>query len=245
VRLARKVTHPNVCRVFDVVLHHEPGGSPLIGLTMALLAGESLGVRLRRDGALGAQGALALARDMAAGLDAAHAAGILHRDFKSDNVQLVAARAATRAVVTDFGLARTTDDPLRSVIGARDVAGTPAYMAPEQVENRALTPAADVYAFGVVVYEMMTGKLPFSATSPLGVALQRLHEPPPALHLHRPDLPAAWGAMIERCLALDPARRFISAGEAIAALGDIHAPCVAPAPHVPSRLGCLARDEER
>ncbi len=216
VQLARKITHPNVCRIFDVAKHVEPSGDVVVFMTMALLGGESLAKRIRRDGALPAERVLPIARDLAAALDAAHAAGILHRDFKSDNVQLV---PDTGAVVTDFGLARPTIVDRAGVTASTGFVGTPAYMAPEQVKNRALTPATDVYAFGVVLFEMMTGELPFVDTSPLAVAARRLHETPREISELRPELPAAWSAVVRRCLEIDPARRFASAGEAVAALG--------------------------
>ncbi len=218
-QLARKITHPNVCRVFDVAKHQEPSGDLVVFMTMALLAGESLSARVRRDGPLAVAEALPLVRDLAAALDAAHAAGVLHRDFKSDNVQLVPGEHGPRAVVTDFGLARPTERDREAVTRTGGFVGTPAYMAPEQVENRELTPATDVYAFGIVLFEMMTGELPFIDDSPLAVAARRLRQEPRSIRALRPELPVAWGAVVRRCLEVDPVRRFGSAGLAVAALG--------------------------
>src|SRR6185436_4788124 len=166
---------------------------------------------------------LPLVRQMAAGLTAAHRVGIVHRDFKSHNVMLVkpaAAEGETRVVVTDFGLAwRSTHDENTglslSLSTEGEISGTPAYMAPEQVEGGPVTPAADVYAFGVVLYEMVTGTWPFVGENPLKVATRRLHEAPPSPRVHVPDLDPLWEATILRCLARHPEERFASAGEVV------------------------------
>ncbi|HEX8952646.1 MAG TPA: serine/threonine-protein kinase, partial [Polyangia bacterium] len=155
VRLARKVTHPNVCRCFDVGYHTADGKTPISFITMELLLGETLSARLKR-GRLATAEAAPLVRQMAAALSAAHRAGIVHRDFKPDNVLLVpgADGEPLRAVVTDFGVARAVAGQVRrgsSLTAAGMKVGTPAYMAPEQVEGAPLTPAADVYALGVVL----------------------------------------------------------------------------------------------
>jgi hypothetical protein len=153
---------------------------------------------------------------MAAALEAAHRAGVVHRDFKSSNVMLV----GERAVVTDFGLARTTDGCNTDSLAT---AGTPAYLAPEQVKGEAASAAADVYALGVVMYEMATGALPFEAATPLATAVQRLEREPRAPRSRAPDLDPRWEAAILRCLRREPAERFKSATEAARAL-DLPAP---------------------
>src|SRR5262245_25845329 len=117
IQLARRVTHPNVCRVFDVGMHAQ-AGQPIVFFTMELLYGETLGQRLRRSGPLAVREALDLVRQMAAGLDAAHAAGIVHRDFKSDNVILAGRdEVSPRAVITDFGVARPAQPDASSLTG--------------------------------------------------------------------------------------------------------------------------------
>ena len=168
----------------------------------------------------------AVVRQMAAGLTAAHRVGVVHRDFKSHNVMLVKPTRAEdemRVVVTDFGLAwRSTQDESTSLSmslsAENEISGTPAYMAPEQVEGGPVTPATDVYALGVVLYEMVTGALPFVGETPLKMAIKRLHEPPPSPRVHVPDVDPLWETTILRCLARRPEERFASAGEVVSAL---------------------------
>jgi serine/threonine protein kinase len=213
IQLARKVTHPNVCRIFDVSHHGE-----VTFLTMELLPGETLEGRLRRAGAFREGEALPLVRQMAEGLAAAHRVGVVHRDFKPANVMLVPEPdGGVRAVVTDFGLARAeaAGDGL-TLQG--DVLGTPAYMSPEQVTAGEITPTTDVYAFGVVLYEMVTGVQPFVGETALSTAVKRLREDPPPPRLRAPGLDPAWEAAILRCLAREPGDRFARIQDAAAAL---------------------------
>ncbi|MET0619516.1 MAG: protein kinase [Thermoanaerobaculia bacterium] len=221
VHLARSVTHPNVARTFDV-FHHES----LAFLTMELLTGHTLAERLSKEGRLRPEDALPLIEQMAAALTAAHEAGVVHRDFKSANVMLEPDErrpGGVRAVVTDFGLARR-DRPRSGAASAAPlteteaVIGTPDYMAPEQIEGRAITPATDIYALGVVIYEMTTGEQPFEGDTPLSVALKKLKEAAPSPRRHVPDLPPIWEKTILRCLERAPADRFSSAAEVVRAL---------------------------
>ena len=146
VRLARQVSHPNVCRVHDIA---ETGGQHF--LSMEYIDGEDLASLLRRIGRLPSDKALELSRQLCAGLAAAHDRKVLHRDLKPANV-LIDGRG--RAHLADFGLANLTDQRR----DAREIAGTPGYMAPEQQEGREVTTRTDVYALGLVLYEMFTGK---------------------------------------------------------------------------------------
>jgi serine/threonine protein kinase len=169
VLLARRVTHANVCRVFELYSSEPPAGDSLKFLTMEFLDGESLAQRLKRVGRVSPGEALPLLRQMVAALDAAHAQGIVHRDFKPSNVMLVALETRpsgdlpdVRAVVTDFGIARALAvAPGNEGTQTGAVVGTPQYMAPEQMAGGAITAATDIYALGVVMHEMVTGKLPF------------------------------------------------------------------------------------
>jgi len=230
IQLARKVTHPNVCRIFDVS-HHREEGAPeaTIFLTMELLPGETLSQRLRREGPMLPGEALLIASQIAEALNAAHRVGVVHRDLKPGNVVLVESRsgsigAGTRAVVTDFGLARLDAgaDPAAgqnlTLTGAAGVVGTPAYLAPEQVEGGEITAAADLFAFGIVLYEMLTGTVPFLGENALSTAVKRLREAPVPPHVHAPGLDRRWEAAILRCLERDPAARFSTAPEVIRAL---------------------------
>ena len=230
VQLARKVTHPNICRIFDLFEHVQPDAGPPAS---ARGAGHH-GAAARRDARAAAAAERAVLdrrragrrRQMAAALAAAHAAGIVHRDFKSNNVMLLDARGSQplRVVVTDFGLALRVDEhgAVDSAITATgDVVGTPDYMAPEQVEGKPLTPATDVYALGIVLYEMVTGSRPFVAESPFAAALQRVSGPPPAPPREvNPTMPVAWDRAIMRCLARRPEDRFQDAMAVVEALAD-------------------------
>lgn len=236
IALARLVTHPNVCRIFDLGQHVGASGQDTIFLTMELLRGETLADHLALRGRLPVDEARVLALQIASALDAAHGAGIVHRDLKTENIFLVPAEDSTgavRAVVTDFGVARgsSESDSLAARVTGPAIVGTPAYMAPEQVEGGAIGPSADLYAFGVVLFEMVTGRLPFEGRSPLSTAVKRLQEDPPSPQVHAPDLPQRWEQTILRCLERAPQARFPSAGEVAAALTE---PVAAPSTVVPS-----------
>ncbi|HQF86694.1 MAG TPA: tetratricopeptide repeat protein [Acidobacteriota bacterium] len=234
IHLARKVTHPNVCRIFDLGIHHwlpEAGGKETGGeepgvffLTMELIPGETLAERLNRVGRLEPAAALPLVEQICAALDAAHQAGIVHRDFKTGNVMLIPARegaAGERAVITDFGMARSSvdsDSPLDALTVTGQISGTPTFMAPEQVEGGPVTAAADIYALGVVLYRTVTGTWPFVADTPLATALKRLREAPVPPSAHLPGLDPKWEAAILRCLQREPAARFPDARSVAAAL---------------------------
>src|SRR5436305_4405646 len=225
IQLSKKVTHPNVCRVFDLFRHEASGEGPdqrITFLTMELLPGETLAARIARTGPLPQRPAAEpLVRQMAAALAAAHAAGVVHGDFKSSNVMGFGEGEGARAVVTDFGLARgggPGGDHPRGEKGhdARDFAGTPAYMAPEQVQGGGPSVAGDLYALGVVLYEMVTGRRPFADQTPFGAAPPGAR--PPSPRRLAPDLDPAWERTLLRCLAPDPEDRFGSAEDVARAL---------------------------
>jgi len=226
VHLAKTVTHPNVCRTFDLFRHHDVSGNStddVIFVSMELLDGETLSQCLRRNGRLNPSEALPLISQIAAGMSAAHSAGIVHRDFKPGNIMLVPqGTAPPRAVITDFGLAlRSGGDATtlgKDITSTQGVVGTPAYMAPEQIEGKEVTTSADVYAFGLVLYEMLTGSLPFSSQTPLAMAARRINEPVPPPRSIIPDLDAKWESVILRCLEREPAKRFSSTNEVIEVL---------------------------
>lgn len=206
VRTARQVTHANVCRVFDI---EEDDGRHF--LTMEYVDGEDLASSLRRFGRLPEERAVQVARQICAGLAAAHDQGILHRDLKPANVML---DGRGRVKLTDFGLAGLADS-----IGRDDVvAGTPAYMAPEQISGREVSLRSDIYALGVVLYELFTGQAPFRADSV--AEFRRLHadSTPSQPTLHLPGLDPVIERAIMRCLEKDPADRPASALAVAAAL---------------------------
>lgn len=231
VNLSRRVTHPNVCRIFDVFHHELPPDAhgrarrvPFVA--MELLLGETLSARLQRAGPMPESEAGPIVEQMAAALSAAHQAGVIHRDLKSSNVMLLpatASRVGVRAVVTDFGLAHQSPDAdfsASEMTRTGEVFGTPKYMAPEQVEGGAPTPATDIYSLGVVMYEMVTGTTPFVGETPLSTAVKRLQEAPQSPRTHAPHLSPQWERAILTCLARKPADRFASATDVIEVLSS-------------------------
>jgi eukaryotic-like serine/threonine-protein kinase len=222
-RLARRISHPNVCRVHDVGLHEEPGrvDERLHFLTMEYIDGKRLG-QLLRPGTLDLHVAIEMARQILEGLRAAHAAGVLHRDLKSDNIMVSGQGADLRIAITDFGLSQALDDEAHAVTsGSRERVGSVSYMAPEQILGLELGPATDLFAFGVVFFEMLCGKLPFSceATTKQS-ALRRLAEQPPAPSQLRSEVGPALDRLVLRCLMERREDRFASAEETLLTLEE-------------------------
>ncbi|HEV8336583.1 MAG TPA: serine/threonine-protein kinase [Candidatus Polarisedimenticolia bacterium] len=223
VRMALRVSHPHVCRVHDV---GEAEGHHFI--SMEYVDGEDLASLLRRIGRLPQDKAIQAARQICAGLAAAHDRGILHRDLKPANVML---DGRGQVKITDFGLASAADAP-----GTELGAGTPAYMAPEQLDGKAATLRSDLYALGLVLYEMFTGKPAFAGKSRAEIGHRRATPPSsPSSHLH--DIDPAVERVILRCLEVDPKNRPGSALSVAAALpgGDPLAAAIA-AGETPSPL---------
>jgi len=230
-RTARQVTHPNVCRVYDI---DEAGGQHF--LSMEYVDGEDLATSLQRIGRLPEERAVPVARQICAGLAAAHEQGILHRDLKPANVMI---DGRGRVKLTDFGLAG-----LAAALGAEDArAGTPAYMSPEQISGREVTVRSDIYGLGLVLYELFTGQQPFRAES--AAEYRTLHNEtlPSNPTQHVPGLDPVVEQAILRCLAKDPAQRPASALAVSAALpgGDPLAAALAagetPSPELVAEAG--------
>jgi len=224
VQLARRVSHPNVCRIYDFGTHvMSDTGAQISFLTMEFVDGETLGQRVRLAGALPVAEARELGRQLLGGLSAAHQAGVLHRDFKSDNVML---REDTGApLILDFGLARALEEGSRNPsASAPNLLGTFGYIAPEQLQGQPHSTASDVYSFGVVWFEMLTGELPFgSGASPVATALARLQRPASAPSAKNPLVPSDLDAIVLGCLRRTPQDRFQTASEALAALDALDA----------------------
>jgi hypothetical protein len=220
VQLARRVGHPNVCRIYDFGTHvMAQTGAQISFLTMEFVDGETLGQRVRLCGALPIDEARKLGRQLLLGLSAAHDAGVLHRDFKSDNVMLRAeAGDESSPLILDFGLARALDQRHASSSNPTLV-GTFGYIAPEQLEGKPYSTASDVYALGIVWFEMLTGELPFeSSSSPAVAALERLQKAAPAPSSKNPLVPADLDAIVGGCLRRSPKDRFRTPAEVLIAL---------------------------
>ncbi|MBK9261349.1 MAG: serine/threonine protein kinase [Polyangiaceae bacterium] len=214
VKLARKIAHPNVCRVFDM---GEEGN--LRFLTMEFIAGKSLR-ELLANGPLEPTRALVILHQIIEGVAAAHAQGVVHRDLKPDNVMI---RDGGQAVVADFGLART---PTGNT-AASNFAGTPAYMSPEQLRGEPLDARSDIFALGIVAYEMLTGRLPFTGASLGAIAAATLRDAPAPFELSTlsDSMQRGIKTAILRALEKKPADRFASCmefGEALASAGVTH-----------------------
>jgi serine/threonine protein kinase len=231
VRIARKVSHPNVCRVYDV---GEVDGQTY--LSMEYVDGEDLASLLRRIGRLPNDKALDIARQLCAGLAAAHAKGVLHRDLKPANIML---DGRGQAIITDFGLAAFADQAQ----GAEARSGTPAYMSPEQLSGRGVSEKSDIYALGLVLYELFTGRRAFSADNLADLVRSRA-----AGEISRPssfvkDLDPLVERVILRCLEPEPANRPANALSVAAALpgGDPLAAALAagetPSPQMVAAAG--------
>jgi serine/threonine-protein kinase len=210
VQAARKVTHANVIRIHDI---GEDG--PLLFLSMEYVEGETLFARVKRLGAMAVTEARGILVDVASGVAAAHAAGVVHRDLKPHNVLLGKGRTVK---VIDFGLAKMTFSTGMTATGL--IMGTPEYMAPEQVRGLATDARTDVYALGAMAYFALAGRPPFTATTPIAIGFAQVNDPPPPLREIRPEVPVALEAAVMRALSKEPGKRFPDAGELRAALSD-------------------------
>jgi len=218
VMLARRVTHRNVCRVFDMGVAFPGSPNERCFFTMELLKGTTLEKHRKRMRAFSPTGLLLVLQQLMEGLEAAHSVGVVHRDLKPANILLVPdSQGGTRIVITDFGLAASALGDLKKI--TLGCVGTPTYMAPEQVRDKqAVTPAADIYALGVILFELITGTVPFVGENWFATAWMRVEREPPSPRYLVPELDAAWEALILRCLARLPTDRFASVAELRAAI---------------------------
>ncbi|WP_369130193.1 protein kinase domain-containing protein [Modestobacter roseus] len=218
--------HPAIATLFDygeVPPDASPDGEHLAYLVMELVRGESLSMLLRRERRLSPERTLAVLRECAAGLAAAHAAGVVHRDVKPGNV-LLGDDGAVK--LTDFGIALSASSVPLTVTG--EVVGTAHYLSPEQAAGERATPASDVYALGLVSYECLAGHRGYDGGDAVEVALRRIREVPPPLP---DDVPAALRRLIDRAITKDPAQRFADGAALRAAVEDVLAgrPAAGPA----------------
>jgi eukaryotic-like serine/threonine-protein kinase len=220
IQLAARLQHPHIVPLLTA---GESEGLPYF--TMPFVEGESLRARLARRGELPVAEAVRVLREIASALAYAHEHGVVHRDIKPDNVLL----SGGAAMVTDFGVARAisaSSNAEHARITSLGVAlGTPAYMSPEQASaDPAVDHRADVYAFGVLAYELLTGQTPFGGRTPQGLLAAHVTEPPEPVLRRRPSLPPGLAALVMRCLEKRPADRPQTAAEVVHALDDVTPP---------------------
>src|ERR671923_1038184 len=210
-RSVAQLSHPHIVGVIDA---GEEDGRPYI--VFEYVEGETLKDRIRRMGRLPIDEAIAYAIEVARALGAAHARGIVHRDIKPQNV-LVDEEGSAK--VTDFGIARSLDEEGLTADGR--VLGTTDYVSPEQALGHAVTGQSDIYSLGIVLWEMLTGEVPFQGENQVAVAMKHVREALPDLQARRPEVSSSLAAVLDRATSKRLERRYESAGELIADLEDV------------------------
>ncbi|HET7745923.1 MAG TPA: protein kinase [Vicinamibacteria bacterium] len=218
IKLARRITHRNVLRTHDF---GEANGTPYI--SMEYLEGVTLKDLVRGKGALPVPVGLRIAKQMALGLEAAHQQGVVHRDIKPQNMLIIPETGDLK--IMDFGIARvsTVQGGDSGLTTAGTVMGTPDYMAPEQAQGQPADFRSDVYALGVVLFEIFTGRLPFDGDNPMQVVIAHIRTPPPAPRSVNPALPEALERIILKAMAKDPAERYQTVSEMLDGLDEVSA----------------------
>src|SRR5437762_729423 len=209
---AARLVHPNIVQVFDSGQDDRTGQYFIV---MEYIEGSSCAEILRDDGWVEVEEALSIIEQACEGLNYAHRHGVVHRDVKPGN--LLRAREG-EVKLADFGIAKATEQSSITQVGS--VLGTAAYLAPEQARGEEAGPRADLYALGVVAYQLISGRLPYEASSPTELALKQQREAPALLHLLNPDVTPQLAAAVDRALALEARDRFGSAEEMRQALAD-------------------------
>ncbi len=206
-RIAASIEHPNVVPIYAA---GEEDGVPYIA--MRYVAGSDLGRRIEQEGRLAPERAVALIAQVGNGLDAIHAAGLVHRDVKPANVLVSGEGGEEHAYITDFGVARNVATQSGLTQTGRFV-GTLDYVAPEQISGGAIDARVDVYALGCLLFKLLTGQVPFPREGEAARLYAHLNDPPPAPSLYAPGTPVALDAVVARAMAKDPADRYPSAGD--------------------------------
>ena len=210
-KLARKISHRNICRMFDL---GRAEGTTFI--TMEFVPGEDLKSFIHRAKQLSIGTAISIAKQVCEGLEEAHRLGVVHRDLKPGNIMI---DKDGDAKIMDFGIARSLSG--KGITGAGVLIGTPEYMSPEQVEGKDIDQRSDLYSLGVILYEMVTGQVPFEGETPLSVAHKHRYEEPLIPRKLAPQIPEGLNKLILRCLEKDKAKRYQTAEELLADLATV------------------------
>jgi serine/threonine protein kinase len=216
-KAASRISHPHAVSVTDFG-ESETG---VVFLVMEYLDGSTLKEIIKNEGPMRVDRVAEIVRQVTGALDAAHEQGVVHRDLKSDNIMIAQTNGGDWAKVLDFGIAKIQQSETHDadITAANLVIGTPQYMSPEQCSQSGTIDArSDIYSLGVIVYEMLTGQLPFTGESPTVIMMKQVQDPPPSILEARPDLSPAVAALVSKALAKQPVDRFQTAGELSAAL---------------------------
>ena len=200
-RAAARIKHPNIVTIHDVGQEEDQ-----FYFVMEYLAGQTLAEYIRERGALPPSQVESILRPVADALDYAHQHGLVHRDIKPGNIVM---GPADQVTLTDFGIARAAQETRLTTAGT--IMGTPEYMSPEQAWGEDVDYHSDLYSLAVVAYEMLSGRVPFSGTTPHAVLYKQIHEAPPPIHEARPDLPASVDVVLAKALSKDPHERYTTA----------------------------------
>jgi serine/threonine protein kinase len=210
-KLARGISHRNVCRMFDLGREEET-----YYITMEYVPGEDLKSLIHRIGALPVGKAVSIGQQVCEGLSEAHRLGVVHRDLKPQNIML---DRDGNARIMDFGIARSL--AAKGITGAGVMIGTPEYMSPEQVDGKEADQRSDIYSLGIIMFEMLTGHLPFEGDTPLSIAVKQKSERPPDPGSINAQIPDELSRIILKCLEKPKEKRYQSADELLAALAKI------------------------
>ena len=200
-KLARKISHRNICRMYD--LDDKDG---VYYLTMEYIPGQDLRSLIKQTGRLNMGKAVSICKQICHGLAEAHRQGVVHRDLKPSNIMI---DREGNVRIMDFGIARSLEE--KSITGEGNILGTPEYMSPEQVEGNPVDPKSDLYSLGIILFEMLTGRLPFEGETPLRIAFKQKREAPPVPKELNAQLPDSLSDLVLKCLEKDGRARFPSA----------------------------------
>ncbi len=231
-KLARKITHKNVGKMFDI---NEEQGTHYI--TMEYVSGQDLKGLIRQSGQLGIGTTVSIAKQICEGLSEAHKAGVVHRDLKPNNI-MIDREGSVR--IMDFGIARSLKE--KGITGAGVIIGTPEYMSPEQVEGKEVDQRSDIYSLGIVLYEMVTGRVPFEGDTPFIIGVKHKSEVPRDPKELNAQIPEDLSCVILRCLEKNKEQRYQSAGEVRSELENIEKGIPSTVRVIPERKPLTSRE---